>query len=255
MLRTKTPLDTDPMFLLLDAMLDGPNNQGGHIERQEARGQDHLANAREGNTILLPLDGSGIPDPNRKYGSMHTPKGGVPVWEAVGVTFGDMADNDPLFVKASVPDGWRIVKTDHAMWSYLADEQGRERASIFYKAAFYDRSAHMSIRKCLNTGTQRHPEDAKKDYSHQRERFTVEVAGPGQKPLCLLWVGNWSHPYDKNERDNEKSGFNRYMRERDEESERAKAWLSENYPYHENPAFYWDRTDWPALVEGNEATL
>jgi len=31
------------------------------------------------------------------------------------------------------------------MWSYLLDEHGRRRVAIFYKAAFYDRSAFMRL--------------------------------------------------------------------------------------------------------------
>jgi hypothetical protein len=49
-------------------------------------------------------------------------------------------------IKNQERDGQRqLVNSDHAMWSYLVDELGRERVSIFYKAAFYDRSAHMSL--------------------------------------------------------------------------------------------------------------
>lgn len=52
---------------------------------------------------------------------------------------------DKLFYDVRLPKGWSFKETDHAMWSKLIDEKGRVRASIFYKAAFYDRSAHISI--------------------------------------------------------------------------------------------------------------
>ena len=33
------------------------------------------------------------------------------------------------------------------MWSDLVDDKGRKRTSIFYKAAFYDRSAHIGVNR------------------------------------------------------------------------------------------------------------
>lgn len=53
-------------------------------------------------------------------------------------------EGDDLFANFIFPEGWKLVPTDHSMWSKLKDPQGRARASIFYKAAFYDRGAHIS---------------------------------------------------------------------------------------------------------------
>jgi len=52
-----------------------------------------------------------------------------------------------LFIKVELPKGWSIKPTSHSMWSNLIDDKGRERASIFYKAAFYDRDAHLSFNR------------------------------------------------------------------------------------------------------------
>jgi hypothetical protein len=52
---------------------------------------------------------------------------------------------DPLFCDATIPDGWTKKATEHAMWSSIVDTRGIEMVSVFYKAAFYDRSAHMHI--------------------------------------------------------------------------------------------------------------
>ena len=43
-----------------------------------------------------------------------------------------------------LPAGWKKQATDHSMWSKLLDESGAVVASIFYKAAFYDRIAEMN---------------------------------------------------------------------------------------------------------------
>src|SRR6185436_8068032 len=39
------------------------------------------------------------------------------------------------------------IATDHSMYTDLVDDKGRVRASIFYKAAFYDRKADISFKR------------------------------------------------------------------------------------------------------------
>lgn len=76
------------------------------------------------------------------------------------------SDADDLFKNCTLPQGWKKVATDHSMWSNLVDERGRIRASIFYKAAFYDRSAHLSLNKRFSIGVV--PEDFyKSDQSYE----------------------------------------------------------------------------------------
>ena len=96
----------------------------GGIEAQEAQGQREMVHSD-----VLPVDA--VP-PRKRF-------------EELGFVFGDKVPNDPLFVKATLPEGWSRVGTEHSMWSSIVDERGVERVAIFYKAAFYDRSAHMTI--------------------------------------------------------------------------------------------------------------
>ncbi len=63
--------------------------------------------------------------------------------EEMGIVFGEGVDD--LFIQVTLPEGWKKEPTDHSMWSRLVDNEGRERAKIFYKAAFYDRDAFLSI--------------------------------------------------------------------------------------------------------------
>lgn len=97
----------------------------GGIERQEAEGQKSFVAS-----ATLPKD------------MMGTTREQL---EAIGFKFG--ADADDLFVNCTLPPGWTKRATDHSMWSDLLDEQGRKRGGIFYKAAFYDRNAHMSMNR------------------------------------------------------------------------------------------------------------
>lgn len=69
-------------------------------------------------------------------------------YEALGFKFLDTDNSsDPIFQEVELPEGWKKKGSENQMWSYIVDETGRERVAIFYKAAFYDRSAHMYIIK------------------------------------------------------------------------------------------------------------
>lgn len=116
---TNTKKTMEQNFLAALA-LGGP----GSIEMSERHGQAELVQS-----TLLPVD-------------MHGEKA---AFEKVGFKFGDVVKDDPLFIETTMPAGWKKERTDHAMWSKIVDEKGNERAMVFYKAAFYDRSAHMSL--------------------------------------------------------------------------------------------------------------
>ena len=95
----------------------------GAILAQEARGQRAFAAS-----TVLPIECLGC---TREQ------------LEALGIVFGEPVDD--LFIEVQLPEGWEKVPTDHSMWTDLVDAQGERRAAVFYKAAFYDRSAHISL--------------------------------------------------------------------------------------------------------------
>jgi hypothetical protein len=107
-----------------------------NIRVQEAQGLRELVDSD-----LLPTQG---------LLGVHRPK-----YEAMGIKILDTdtpqdipqdGTRDPLFCRVELPVGWKKVRhvTD-ARTSYLIDTQGHVRAVIFYKAAFYDRSADIYI--------------------------------------------------------------------------------------------------------------
>ena len=110
------------MALLAEAM--GGRTDGRAIIEQERNGQAALCHGAE---VHLPVQGS-----------EH------PAFAAMGVKMGAPLKDDPLFRRAELPAGWSIKPTDHNLWSDLCDETGKKRASIGYKAAFYDRWATIS---------------------------------------------------------------------------------------------------------------
>lgn len=96
----------------------------GGIEASEARGQAELVWSS-----VLPVE----------MGDQRA------AFEALGFRFGAPVDGDPLFIHAELPPGWSKAPSDHDMWSHVLDEKGRKRVALFYKAAFYDRRASMSL--------------------------------------------------------------------------------------------------------------
>lgn len=129
--------DADGLLFLATGMFD---RRGGasFIEEQEANGQREMVNSD-----VIPAGGYADAD-----------------LIALGFTLGDPVEGDPLFRRATLPDGWRREGTDHAMHSSILDTLGRKRCGIFYKAAFYDRRADLRINSvgayvsaCLYDGT------------------------------------------------------------------------------------------------------
>ena len=118
---TTAEVNANPMIALLDAM-GGP----GGIERSEKRGQSELVDSD-----VIPSRGIDEDTDKRLV--------------ELGFVLGQPVKGDPIFREALLPDGWKRKGSDHAMWSYIVDETGKERCAIFYKAAFYDRSAFIRV--------------------------------------------------------------------------------------------------------------
>jgi hypothetical protein len=163
----------------------------GGIEAQEAQGQQELVNSTQVPKEIL-----------------HSTK---EPFEKIGFIFGEEADD--IFVNCKLPEGWTRKGTDHNMWSEICDEKERVRVNVFYKAAFYDRKAHMSLKDFITVDRNR--ED--------------NWEGKGEDYLFIGTV---------------KAGgdvvFETGPIEYDEAYNKAKSWAKENYPDYEDPTKYWD---------------
>jgi hypothetical protein len=185
----------NPLGMLLGAMVMGSS---GAIEHQEATGQRDFV---QSTTLPTDIHGDG-----RK------------VLEAAGVKFGEVVDGDPMFQHVELPKGWKKQPTDHSMWNKLVDDKGRERAAIFYKAAFYDRSAHMSV-------TFRY--SLRFDYDRfNKEGIAVSNVMDGQtivhttEPVAAAGKKSWEVS--------------------DASNAAAEAWLKEHFPNWRDAGAYWD---------------
>jgi hypothetical protein len=153
---------------------------GGGIEASERRGQLEFL---ESETLPSEVQDLYEPDQPMVKGS------GRALLESWGFVFGKVCGGDTLFQQAKLPPGWSKKGGDHAMWTTIVDEKGRERCSIFYKAAFYDRSAHLSI-----SGRYRYH----REYQNENTETTRRVDGPQRGVIqdrgagdAVLFTGPW----------------------------------------------------------------
>ncbi len=112
------------------------------------------------------------------------------------------------------------------MWSDLLDDKGRKRGSIFYKAAFYDRKAHLSLDRRYHST----PE-------YLNDDLTPFNWGSGKEPakrwFCVKDSANGetvfhTEPWpDRDYTTGEQRGA------------QAVAWLKEHFPQHDDVLAYW----------------
>ena len=183
---------------------------GPAIYAQEARGQRELAASEQ------------LPAPKARARE---------VLEKAGVKWGAPTPGDDLFVSAVLPAGWKKRPTDHSMWTDLVDEKGRVRAQIFYKAAFYDRDASITVRPRFRVTTEY--KDPTKDGSPQRHAV--------MDGKTVLFATAWlKHDADGQPAPGEKWDDWDARRPTTKSRVEAEAWLKEHYPNHDDPTAYWD---------------
>ena len=189
------PIKEDGLNLMMRIFETG--SQGAGILQQEAVGQQSFVNS-----TTLPIEMQG----DTKS-----------ILSAVGVKFLEVVEGDTLFQYVELPEGWHKKAAEHSMWSHLIDDKGRQRANIFYKAAYYDRSAHISAIRRYSYGT---------DYEQSDDEFSVAHAKDGNVVIFTT---------EPVKGDSDKS-----CEHRKQARKQAKTWLNENYPDWENAAAYWD---------------
>lgn len=141
-----------------------------------------------------------------------------------GVVFGK--DQDDMFQEVTLPPGRSIMHTDHPLWSNLLDERGRVRATCFYKAAFYDRSASLSLRPRFTVRCEMGARDP------DGENFRAPHRG------VVLDGGRIIHVTALVESDDIRLNLGKFSA--DKARGLATAWLQEKYPDFRNPGAYWD---------------
>ena len=184
----------------------------GGIEAQEKQGQAQLVNS-----AVLPV--------MVMYGTREQLK-------AMGIEFGDIVDE--LFANASLPAGWTKRATGHDLWSELRDDKGRLRARIFYKAAFYDRRAHIALVKRYVANVE--PASGwGADYANSEWVACVKDSDGNR-----IWEASERLEPEPPYGDAHKESRDKWYRGRDKLSKLANQYIDSHYPDHENPLAYWD---------------
>lgn len=215
-----------PPALLAAAMLQGPEmvdnllaaSTPGGIEAQEARKQRELVQSEQ-----LPI----------KLGSPQV------MFDKLGFKFGRTLDK--MLQEGTLPEGWKKVRDPgHSMYSYVLDQKGRRRWTIFFKGAFYDYEA-------FGWGLHRRFEvRVEKDHKYE---------GNGQRPI-------WGEIHDNGVLFDPKAKEGRYVMpkiiyrsqepfftpkdwdhsDRIEKMVRLEMemWIEANFPKYEDPLAYWD---------------
>jgi hypothetical protein len=170
-----------PEQILVEAMLE--DRPGQAIENMEARGQQQLVASTK-----LPV----------KTGYLENDDG---PYLALGFEFGPPDPEDPIFREAKLPPGWSKQATEHSMHSVIVDERGEERVGVFFKAAFYDRRAHLyMIPQCVcGHSSNAHP------YTEYRPRpcskcacaDDVRATDCAGDPACVLYNGHAPYRPDR----------------------------------------------------------
>lgn len=203
---TKVPVNTERQIADQPSMrnwvLGGNPNA---ILAQEGEGQSSFVNSE-----TLPTDMGRSRDHNTRA-----------ILEAAGVKFVCEVPDDPMFQVVELPAGWQKKATDHSMWSNLVDDKGRVRASIFYKAAFYDRSANMNLTTRFSVS---------RDYEREK-KDGVAVAVVKDGANVIFTTDPVKLPEERNQG---------YFEIGDKSQQRAVEWLDQQHPDWKNPGAYWD---------------
>jgi hypothetical protein len=190
----------------------------GGIERQEAEGQTSFVASE-----TIPRDIQGLIYYNRYDIKDSDIKKLTKILEKHGFKFESIKPVEEIFMACALPEGWTKKATDHSMWSDLLDEKGRKRAGIFYKAAFYDRSAHMHFNQFYNISDEPLGGWEKHDSNKSAKWITCVRNGNGEilnKAVETREVGDYDSPIVA--------------------KEKCEKWLKKTYPKYEDVFEYWN---------------
>ncbi len=148
----------------------------------------------------------------------------------LGFVIGEPVSGDPIFTNVTLPAGWKKAPTGHSMWSDLVDDKGRRRAGLFYKAAFYDRKAHIQWDSAI--GSKVTAVDGRSVYDLQ-EREAVDMVGVVE--LCGREV------YRTPARHIEPTPTRHALWDAEVALRiEVEAWVAANYPEVRDPFAYWE---------------
>lgn len=159
--------------------------------------------------------------------------------ESLGFVLGEPRDR--LFINATFPPGWTKMPSGHNLYTYLLDEQGRQRATIMYKAAFYDEDAWISWRQRFQIGQDYIYADNDPEHNNRPVATRITIIDNGEQTKVVGEMkGKIITTYP--DRPHYSVAINRgeAIELSDKDMNDAKAWLEERYPDYKNSFPYWN---------------
>lgn len=196
------------------------------IDRQEKEGQKELVASSIEEVQQLPARGNGC-DAREVY-------------QKLGFEVISQSNGDPLFLDVKMKNGFHVQPTDHPMWSDLVDNKGRARASIFYKAAFYDRDAFINPLKTRYNVERRHVRTDKQYESgyHRRNNEPILFDCTDNGVVIFSTPGLlYTEIYDE---EKHVEWWEGYEAAQNQQKEIAINYLNDSYPDWIDPMAYWD---------------
>ncbi len=224
----KTMIKEGPESILIEAFA---GTQSGAIERQEARGQTALC---ESKTQML----SAEINPWGYSPFRQDDKDPKDILRAWGIEVGEPVEGDEIFLECKLPKGWQLRPTSHSMWNELVDDQGRVRASMFYKAAFYDRSTHLQTRTRYNLSTNH--QDA---YRVATIKDVDKIVFSTDKIPISKHYCDRSSEWENLPQDAKQKIISKVWDIEAGLKKEAEEWVEKNYPEWKDETKYWDVCD------------
>lgn len=163
-----------------------------------------------------------------------------PIYEKMGILVLEDTKSDPLFYNVKLPNGWKIVATEHSMWANLIDNLGHKRASIFYKAAFYDRDANISFNTRYNYEVITYSEEASEKYSNIYERTAhTPIFGRITNMENVIFETKQEIFNIDYKKVGHQKWWNEYETLKKSRGQECIDWLNKNYPNWEDLFAYW----------------
>ena len=119
------------------------------------------------------------------------------------------------------------------MWSILLDEQARQRARVFYKAAFYDRKADMYLKSRISIEPI-YPDRAQAEPRVYSAKVVADRRGVDpDRGFASCTVLFKSAEYNEASFENKFQAMNEAKKE-------AIAWADKHFPEWQDPSAYWN---------------
>lgn len=196
------------------------------IERQEKQGQKEMIEASNEGVQQLPAKGNGC-NPTDIYKVLG--------FEVIG-----QSEGDPLFFDVKMKNGFSLKPTDHSMWNDLVDGKGRVRASIFYKAAFYDRDAFINPLKTRYNVRRKHFKSQKQYDDFYQERNETPIVFECVDCGKVIFTTTEKYFTEKYNKDKHHEWWDAYHELEQQQTEVAAKFLDSNFPNWPDSMAYWD---------------